>query len=140
MIAPTVSSVVSVTVQVFGPAAVTVVVTQLVDHPPKAPAPAGAVKTTWVGAPFVMAGKVAVQTEPPVPRWVHPGPQWSTLGVPVAEGAVIYQVVVFRPSLYTVRVESSAVASDPGKHEPGVGGWVVGSGKAKGQLNVAVAV
>jgi hypothetical protein len=58
----------------------------------------------------------------------------------VADGAVISQFVVFKPSLYTVRVESSAVASDPGKHEPGVGGWVVGSGKAKGQLNVAVAV
>ena len=125
----------------FGPAAVTVVVTQLVDHPPKAPAPAGDVNTTWVGAPFVMAGNVAVQTEPPVPPLAaHPGPQWSTLGVPVADGAVMYQLVVFRPSLYTVRVERSEVASDPGKHEPGVGGWVVGSGSANGQLNVAVAV
>ena len=73
MIAPTVSSVVKMTVQVFGPAAVTVVATQLVDHPPKAPAPAGDVKITWVGAPFVVAGNVAVQTDPPVP--VHPGPQ-----------------------------------------------------------------
>src|SRR5579863_5039857 len=112
MIAPTVSSDVRVTVHVFGPAAVTAVVTQLVDHPPKAPAPAGEVNVTWVGRPLVRAGKVAVQTEPPAP--VHPGPQCSTFGVPVADGAVISQVVVFRPSLYTVRVERSSVASDPG--------------------------
>jgi hypothetical protein len=139
MIAPTVSSVVKVTVQVFCPVSVTGAVgVQLVDHPPKAPDPAGDVKVTWVGTPLVVAGYVAVQTDPPPPG--QPGPQCSTFAVPVADGAVICQVVVFRPSLYTVKVESSAVASDPGKHEPGVGGWVVGSGKANGQLNVDVAV
>lgn len=79
--------------QVFGPASVTgVVATQFVDHPPNAPAPAGAVKVTT--AP---TGYVAVQTEPPEP--VQPGPQWITFGVPVADGAVISQPVVFNPSL-----------------------------------------
>src|SRR3974390_138020 len=101
MIAPTVSSDVKVTVQVLGPPAVTgVIATQLVDHPPNAPDPAGAVSVTWVGAPFVMAGNVAVQTEPPAPPpRAQPGPQWSTFGVPVADGAVISQAVVFKPSL-----------------------------------------
>ncbi len=82
-------------------------------------------------------GKVAVQTDPPD---VDPGPQCNTLAVPVAEGAVTSQVVVFRPSLYTVSVESSADACDPGKQEPGVGGLPLGLGSTSGQLNVAVAV
>jgi hypothetical protein len=56
--------------------------------------------------------------------------------VPVAEGAVTSQVVVFKPSLYTVRVANNAGACEPGKHEPAV----VGVGIIKGQLNVAVAV
>ena len=33
------------------------------------------------------------------PHPVQPGPQWITLGVPVAEGPVIYQVVVLRPTV-----------------------------------------
>jgi hypothetical protein len=50
MIAPTVSSVVKVTVQLLGPPAVTGAVgVQLVDHPPKAPDPGGEVKITVVG-------------------------------------------------------------------------------------------
>lgn len=48
-IAPTVSLVVNVTVQVFGPAVVMVpVFAQFDDHPPKAAPVAGAVKVTVV--------------------------------------------------------------------------------------------
>jgi hypothetical protein len=80
---------------------------------------------------------VATQTEPPKPAAVEPGPQWITFGVPVAEGAVISQFVLFKPSLYTVTVDRRDDACEPWKHEPGVEG---GLGKTSGQLNVAVAV
>ena len=88
---PTTSSVVNVTVQLLGPPSVAGAVgVQLVDQPPKAPAPAGEVSVT-----VLPTGYVAVHTEPPAP--VQPGPQWSTLAVPVAEGAVTSQFVVFSP-------------------------------------------
>src|ERR1019366_10154965 len=86
----------SCTVQVLGPAAVTVVARQFHDQPPKAtPGSAGAVRVT-----MVPRGYVAVQMEPAEPE---PGPQSMTLGVPVAEGAVMSQSVVFNPALKTVR-------------------------------------
>ena len=86
---------VKVTVQLFGPAAVTgALCVQLEDHPPKLPAPAGAVTVT-----VEPMGLVATQTEPPRPFEEDPGPQWITSGVPVAEAAVTSQSVVFRPSL-----------------------------------------
>lgn len=109
-IAPTVSlKVVGTRVQLFGPDAVggLGLGVQFEDHPPKAPVPAGAVRVR--GVPM---GYVATQTEPPEP--VQPGPQWITFGVPVADGAVMYQLVVFRPSLYTVTVDSRADACEPG--------------------------
>ena len=94
-IAPTVSSKVNVTWQLFGPAAVTGRSgVQLYDHPPNAPAPAGAVRIT-----VVPTGYVATHTDPLRPAPLEPAPQCSTLGVPVAEGAVTSQLVVFRPSL-----------------------------------------
>jgi hypothetical protein len=98
----------SVTVQLFGPVALTgAVFVQLNDHPPKAtPFWAGAVKVT-----VVFTGYVAAQTEPPE---AEPGPQWMTPFVPVAESAVISQFVVFRPALKTVSVTSNGDASEPG--------------------------
>jgi hypothetical protein len=84
--------VVNVTVQLFGPAAVIVpMFVQLEDHPPKAAPVAGAVNVT-----AVPTGYVATQTEALVPA---AGPQLITFGVPVAEGAVISQLVLFKPSL-----------------------------------------
>jgi len=57
------------------------------------PAPVGdAVKVTVVPVSYV-----PVQTDPPDP--VQPGPQWIRFGVPVSEGAVTNQVVVFSPAL-----------------------------------------
>ncbi len=62
------------------------VLVQLDDQPPKlTPLIAGAVMVT-----VVPNGYVAVQTELVDPK---PGPQWMTLGVPVAEGAVSSQPV-----------------------------------------------
>jgi hypothetical protein len=91
-IAPTVSLVVNVTVQLLGPAAVIgPVFAQLDDHPPNAAPVAGAVNVT-----VVPTGYVATQTEAPDPA---AGPQLITFGVPVAEGAVTSQLVVFKPSL-----------------------------------------
>lgn len=108
--------------QLFGPAEVTAAVgVQFQDHPPKAPVPAGAVKVT-----VVPRGYVAVHTEPPE---VEPGPQWITSGVPVAEGAVISQSVVFKPALKTVSVTSSPDAIVSSLHDPstaGVGGVALG--------------
>lgn len=90
------SFVVSVTVQLFGPAAVTVpVAVQLDDHPPKfTPLSGGAVTVT-----VVPIGYVATHTEPPKPAAFDPGPQCSTYAVPVAEGAVTSQFPVLLPSL-----------------------------------------
>jgi hypothetical protein len=57
-------------------------------------------------------------------------------------------VLVFKPSLYTVRVDSSAEACEPGKHAPGVPGvpgevavgGVAATGSIRMQLIVEVAV
>jgi len=66
---------------------------QVVDHPPNnTPICVGAVSVS-----VVPIGYVATHTDPPDP--VQPGPQWITFGVPVAEGAVTSQFVVFSPSL-----------------------------------------
>jgi hypothetical protein len=86
----------SVTVQVFGPVAVDglgLIEVQLSDQPPKlTPDSVGAVKVTVVGAPLVVLGYVAVQTEPPGAACSVEPPQWITSGVPVAEGAVTSQL------------------------------------------------
>jgi hypothetical protein len=67
-----------------------------------------------------------VQTEPPVP--VQPGPQWITFGVPVAEGAVTSQLVVFNPALKTVKVTSNPEAIVSGLQEPSTAGEVAVAG------------
>jgi hypothetical protein len=65
---------------------------QLEDQPPNLPELDLAVIVT-----AVLRGYVAVQTEPPF--GANAGPQWITFAVPVADGAVICQLVVSRPSL-----------------------------------------
>ena len=63
------------------------------EFQPPNPAPVGdSVKVTVVPVSYV-----PVQTDPPDP--VQPGPQWIKFGVPVSEGAVTSQVVVFSPAL-----------------------------------------
>ena len=74
-----------------------------------------------------------------MPSAVQPGPQWITSAVPVAEGAVTIQFVVFKPSPYTVSVAFNGPVC-PCQQVPAVGGWVVSSGNWSGHLNVAVAV
>jgi hypothetical protein len=98
---------------------------QFQDHPPKAtPVSAGAVIVT-----IVPKGYVAVQTEPEV----EAGPQLITFGVPVADGAVSSQPLVFNPALKTVSVTSNPEAIVSSLHVPGVaavggtGGVAVGS-------------
>jgi hypothetical protein len=98
---------------------------QFQDHPPKAtPASWGAVNVT-----VVFKGYVAVQTE----VVVEPGPQLMTSCVPVAEGAVISQPLVFNPALKTVSVTSNGDATVSSLQVPGepalggTGGLAVGS-------------
>jgi hypothetical protein len=73
---------------------------QFEDHPPKVPVlPGVCVAVIMIGG-LTLMGYVPTQTEPPVlPSIAHPGPQWITFGVPVAEGAVTSQLVLFTPSL-----------------------------------------
>jgi hypothetical protein len=102
-----------------------VVDVQFQDHPPNAtPGSDGAVKVTTVGAPLVVRGYVAVQTEAPSEVARAEPPQFMTFGVPVAEGAVISQLVVFNPALKTVSVTSSSGATVSGLHDPGTAGVV----------------
>jgi hypothetical protein len=87
----------------------------------------------------VPRGYVAVQIDPPVwPFAAQPGPQWRTFAVPVADGAVTSQFVVFKPSLKNVSVVSSC--GTVLKQEPGVGGLPLGLGRTNGHPTFAVAV
>ena len=69
--------------------------------------------------------------------WAEP-PQFITFGVPVAEGAVISQLVVFKPTLKTVSVTSNAGATVFALQDPGTAGVVPEAGveATNGQLNV----